>query len=414
MSQKSKNRQLPSPKALIQLLRFRKPIFSARKRRLSRALTIYDLRDIAKRRTPKAPFDYTDGGADSESSLNRARFAFEKLEFQPRVLRNVKDLDLSVKMLGKTMQMPLGIAPTGFTRMMQTEGEYAGATAARDAGIPFTLSTMGTRSIEDVARFAPDGRNWFQLYMWKDRDRSMALVERAKAAGFDTLVLTVDVPVAGARLRDVRNGMTIPPSLTSKTILNAIPRPGWWLNFLTTDPLKFASLDTWNGTVAELLDSMFDPTVTFDDLKWIRKNWQGNLVVKGIQNVDDAIKSVKAGADAIILSNHGGRQLDRAPVPFHLLPEVVKAVGKKTEVHIDTGIMHGADVIASIAAGAKFTWIGRAYLYGLMAGGKPGVDRSLEILKTQMIRTMKLLGARTLSELEPDHVRFIARYSDKN
>ena len=414
MSQKSKNRQLPSPKALIQLLRFRKPIFSARKRRLSRALTIYDLRDIAKRRTPKAPFDYTDGGADSESSLNRARLAFEKLEFQPRVLRNVKDVDLSVKMLGKTMQMPLGIAPTGFTRMMQTEGEYAGATAARDAGIPFTLSTMGTRSIEDVARFAPDGRNWFQLYMWKDRDRSMALVERAKAAGFDTLVLTVDVPVAGARLRDVRNGMTIPPSLTSKTILNAIPRPGWWLNFITTDPLKFASLDTWNGTVAELLDSMFDPTVTFDDLKWIRKNWQGNLVVKGIQNVDDAIKSVKAGADAIILSNHGGRQLDRAPVPFHLLPEVFKAVGKKTEVHIDTGIMHGADVIASIAAGAKFTWIGRAYLYGLMAGGKPGVDRSLEILKTQMIRTMKLLGARTLSELEPDHVRFIARYSDKN
>jgi L-lactate dehydrogenase (cytochrome)/glycolate oxidase len=317
-------------------------------------------------------------------------------------------------MLGKKSLMPMGIAPTGFTRMMQTEGEYAGACAARDAGIPYTLSTMGTRSIEDVARVAPDGRNWFQLYMWKDRDRSMALVDRAKAAGFDTLVLTVDVPVAGARLRDVRNGMTIPPSLTSKTILNAIPRPGWWLNFLTTDPLKFASLDSWNGTVAELLDSMFDPTVTYEDLKWIRKQWKGNLVVKGIQNVDDAVMSAKAGADAIILSNHGGRQLDRAPVPFHLLPEVVKAVGKKTEVHVDTGIMHGADVVAALAAGAKFTWIGRAYLYGLMAGGKPGVDRSLEILKTQMIRTMKLLGARTVSELEPDHVRFIARYSDKN
>ncbi len=407
-------RRIPSPIDLAQLLRFRKPIFSRRKRRLSRALTIYDLRDIAKRKTPKAPFDYTDGGADSESSLLRARTAFERVEFQPRILRNVKDVNLTVKMLGKQMQMPLGIAPTGFTRMMQTEGEYAGATAAQDAGIPYTLSTMGTRSIEDVARVAPNGRNWFQLYMWKDRDRSMALVERAKAAGFDTLVLTVDVPVAGARLRDVRNGMTIPPSLTSKTILNAIPRPGWWINFLTTDPLKFASLDSWNGTVAELLDSMFDPTVTYEDLKWIRKQWKGNLVVKGIQNVDDAIMSVKAGADAIILSNHGGRQLDRAPVPFHLLPEVVKAVGKKTEVHVDTGIMHGADVIAALAAGAKFTWIGRAYLYGLMAGGKPGVDRSLEILKSQMIRTMKLLGARTISELEPDHVRFIARYSDKN
>ena len=414
MSQKFNRRRLPSPKDLFQLLRFRKPIFSGRKRRLTRALTIYDLRDIAKRRTPKAPFDYTDGGADSESSLTRARLAFEKIEFQPRILRNVQDVDLNIKMLGKQMKMPLGIAPTGFTRMMQTEGEYAGATAARDAGIPYTLSTMGTRSIEDVARVAPDGRNWFQLYMWKDRDRSMALVERAKAAGFDTLVLTVDVPVAGARLRDVRNGMTIPPSLTSKTFFNAIPRPSWWLNFLTTDPLKFASLDSWNGTVAELLDSMFDPTVTFEDLKWIRNQWQGNLVVKGVQNVDDAVMAVKAGADAIILSNHGGRQLDRAPVPFHLLPEVVKAVGKKTEVHVDTGIMHGADVVAAIAAGAKFTWIGRAYLYGLMAGGKAGVDRSLEILKTQMIRTMKLLGARTLSELEPDHVRFIPRYSDKN
>jgi L-lactate dehydrogenase (cytochrome) len=406
-------RRVPSPRDLAQLLRFRKIILSPKTRRLSRALTIYDLRKIAQRRTPKAPFDYTDGGADSESSLTRARAAYEKIEFQPKVLLNVKEIDISTQMLGKKMSMPFGIAPTGFTRMMQTEGEYAGACAAADAGIPFTLSTMGTRSIEDVARVAPTGRNWFQLYMWKDRDRSMALVDRAKAAGFDTLVLTVDVPVAGARLRDVRNGMTIPPSLTSRTILNAIPRPAWWFNFLTTDPLKFASLDSWNGTVAELLDSMFDPTVTYDDLKWIRQQWKGNLVVKGIQNIDDAVKSIESGADAIILSNHGGRQLDRAPVPLHLLPEVVKAVGNKAEVHVDTGIMHGADIVAAIASGAKFTWIGRAYLYGLMAGGKPGVDRTLEILSTQIVRTMKLLGARTISELNPDHVRFIARYSDK-
>ena len=413
VSQVKVKRRIPSPKDLAQLLRFRKVILSPRKRRLTRALTIYDLRDIAKRRTPQAPFDYTDGGADTESSLTRARAAYEKLEFQPRILRDVKDVDLSVQMLGKKMSMPVGIAPTGFTRMMQTEGEYAGACAASDAGIPYTLSTMGTRSIEDVAKAAPTGRNWFQLYMWKDRDRSMALVDRAKAAGFDTLVLTVDVPVAGARLRDVRNGMTIPPSLTSKTILNAIPRPAWWMNFLTTDPLKFASLDSWNGTVAELLDSMFDPTVTYEDLKCIRGQWQGNLVVKGIQNVDDAMMSVAAGADAIILSNHGGRQLDRAPVPLHLLPEVVKAIGDKAEVQVDTGIMHGADVVAALASGAKFTWIGRAYLYGLMAGGKPGVDRTLEILRTQISRTMKLLGARTVAELNPDHVRFIARYSDK-
>ena len=407
MGQLKVKRRFPGVKELAGLMRFRKPIFNGRKRRLSRALTIYDLRDIAKRRTPQAPFDYTDGGADSESSLTRARSTFERVEFQPRILRDVSVVDTSVKMLGQTMSMPIGIAPTGFTRMMQTEGEYAGATAARDAGIPYTLSTMGTRSIEDVARIAPDGRNWFQLYMWKDRDRSMALVDRAKAAGFDTLVLTVDVPVAGARLRDVRNGMTIPPSLTSKTILNALPRPAWWINFLTTDSLKFASLDSWKGTVAELLDSMFDPTVTFEDLKWIRKQWDGNLLVKGIQNIDDAVLAQKAGADAISLSNHGGRQLDRAPVPYLLIPEARKALGKKFEIHADTGIMHGADVVACIAAGANFTWIGRAYLYGLMAGGKEGVDRSLEILRTQMVRTMKLLGVCSLDELNPSHVKLI-------
>ena len=409
MGQVKVKRRFPGFKDLAGLLRFRKPVLNGRKRRLSRALTIYDLRDIAKRRTPQGPFDYTDGGADSESSLSRARKAYEEIEFQPRILQDVSKFDLSVKMLGKVSAMPIGIAPTGFTRMMQTEGEYAGATAARDAGIPYTLSTMGTRSIEDVFRVAPDGRNWFQLYMWKDRDRSMNLVDRAAKAGCDTLVLTVDVPVAGARLRDVRNGMTIPPSLTSKTILNALPRPAWWMNFLTTDSLQFASLDSWNGTVAELLDSMFDPSVTFDDLKWIRKQWKGNLVVKGIQNVDDAKLAQKAGANAIILSNHGGRQLDRAPVPFHLVPEARKALGKNFEIHVDTGIMHGADVVATIAAGANFTWIGRAYLYGLMAGGKEGVDRSLEILRTQMTRTMKLLGATSLSELKPSHVRFLQR-----
>jgi len=406
-------RRIPSPKDLAQLLRFRKFIFNPTSRRLAKALTIYDLRNIAKRRTPQAPFDYTDGGADTESSLSRARLAYERIEFQPNILKDVKTVDLSVKMLGKVMNMPLGIAPTGFTRMMQTEGEYAGACAASDAGIPYTLSTMGTRSIEDVAKAAPEGRNWFQLYMWKDRDRSMALVDRAKSAGFDTLVLTVDVPVAGARLRDVRNGMTIPPSLTAKTILNAIPRPAWWINFLTTDPLKFASLDSWNGTVAELLDSMFDPTVTFEDLKWIRSQWQGNLVVKGIQNVGDAVKSVEAGADAIILSNHGGRQLDRAPVPLHLLPEVIKEISGKAEVHVDTGIMHGQDVVAALAAGANFTWIGRAYLYGLMAGGKAGVDKTLEIFRTQITRTFKLLGVQSVADLTPDHVRFVARYADK-
>jgi isopentenyl diphosphate isomerase/L-lactate dehydrogenase-like FMN-dependent dehydrogenase len=407
-------RQFPNPKDLAQLMRFKAPVWNARERRLNDALTIYDLRDIAHRRTPQAPFDYTDGSADQEISLARARQAFEDIEFQPRILRDVSDLDLSSTVLGKKVAMPFGIAPTGFTRMMHAEGEIAGSQAAEAAGIPFSLSTMGTRSIEEVAAAAPNGRNWFQLYMWKDREKSMALVERAQAAGFDTLLLTVDVPVAGARLRDKRNGMTIPPALTLKTITNALPRPEWWINFLTTEPLAFASLGSWNGTVAELLDQMFDPTVTFEDLKWIRTQWKGNLVVKGIQNVEDAKLAVKAGADAVILSNHGGRQLDRAPIPFHLLPETVREIGKDAEVHVDTGIMHGQDIVACIAKGAKFTLIGRAYLYGLMAGGREGVDKTIDILGTQMTRTMKLLGARSLDELEPGHVKILERLSEKH
>lgn len=404
-------RRIPNPKDLAQLMKFKAPTWNATERRLKEAHTLYDLRDIAKKRTPTAPFDYTDGSADQEISLARARQAFEDIEFQPNVLRDVSEVDLSSIVLGKKVSMPVGIAPTGFTRMMHTEGEIAGCQAAEAAGIPFALSTMGTRSIEEVSQAAPAGRNWFQLYMWKDREKSMALVERAAAAGFDTLMLTVDVPVAGARLRDKRNGMTIPPALTLGTVLNALPRPAWWINFLTTDPLKFASLDSWNGTVGELLDKMFDPTVTFEDLKWIRGQWKGKLVVKGIQNIDDAKNAVKAGADAVVLSNHGGRQLDRAPIPFHLVPETVKAIGKDAEVHVDTGIMHGADIIAAIAKGAKFTLIGRAYLYGLMAGGREGVDKALSILQTDMVRTMKLLGVRSLEELEPSHVKILERLS---
>lgn len=390
-------------------MRFRPIVLDGRKRRLSRAFTIYDLREIARRRTPQAPFDYTDGSADQEISIRRARQAFEDIEFQPNILRDVSEVSTSWDVLGKQVSMPFGIAPTGFTRMMHTEGEIAGATAAQAADIPFTLSTMGTRSIEEVAAAAPDGRNWFQLYMWKDRERSMELIDRAKQAGFDALMLTVDVPVAGDRLRDKYNGMTIPPTLSIKTITNAIPRPEWWWNFLTTDPLKFASLDTWDGTVAELLDFMFDPTIDFDDLKWIKEQWGGKVIVKGIQNVEDAKRVAKLGVESIVLSNHGGRQLDRAPVPFHLLPEVKKQLKNDVEVMVDTGIMHGADIVASIAHGARFTLIGRAYLYGLMAGGREGVDRALEILRGQMLRTMKLLGVSSLEELTPEHVKILQR-----
>ena len=268
---------------------------------------------------------------------------------------------------------------------------------------------MGTTSIEDVKAANPNGRNWFQLYMWKDRDRSMALVDRAAKAGYDTLLVTVDVPVAGARLRDKRNGFSIPPALTLGTVVNALPRPEWWINFLTTEPLSFASLDRWSGTVADLLDTMFDPTVDFEDLAWIKAQWPGKVVVKGVQNIEDAKRLVDLGVDGITLSNHGGRQLDRAPIPFHLLPQVAREVGAHTEVHLDTGIMSGADIVASIALGARFTMIGRAYLYGLMAGGEAGVDRTIAILSEQVARTMRLLGVNSLEELNPSHVTQLAR-----
>jgi L-lactate dehydrogenase (cytochrome) len=402
-------RRFPRPRDLAPLMKFKKPTMNARKRRLDAALTIWDLRRIAARRTPKAAFDYTEGAAEAEISLARARQAFEDIQFSPSILRDVSSVSTGWEVLGKPVALPFGIAPTGFTRMMQSEGEIAGASAAAAAGIPFALSTMGTTAIEDVKAANPDGRNWFQLYMWKDRDRSMALVNRAAAAGFDTLLVTVDVPVAGARLRDKRNGFSIPPQLTLGTVVNAIPRPEWWINFLTTEPLAFASLDRWSGTVGALIDSMFDPTVTFDDLAWIKAQWPGKLVVKGVQNLDDAKKLAAMGVDGITLSNHGGRQLDRAPIPFHLLPDVVREVGMDTEVHLDTGIMSGADIVAAVALGARFTMIGRAYLYGLMAGGREGVDRTIQILSDQIERTMRLLGVNSLEELEPRHVTQLER-----
>ncbi|MBV9351945.1 MAG: alpha-hydroxy-acid oxidizing protein [Mycobacterium sp.] len=402
-------RRVPRIRDFAPLIQFRKPRLDRIQRRLDDALTIHDLRRIAKRRTPKAAFDYTDGAAEDEISLDRAREAFRDIEFHPAILRDVTTVRTGWDVLGQPVAWPFAIAPTGFTRLMQTEGEIAGARAAAAAGIPFSLSTLGTASIEDVAVAVPQARKWFQLYMWRERDRSMALVRRAADAGFDTLLVTVDVPVAGARLRDTRNGMSIPPALTLRTVLDALPRPHWWFDLLTTQPLAFASLDRWSGIVGEYLDTMFDPSVTFGDLGWIKEQWPGKLAVKGIQTLDDARAAVDLGVDGIVLSNHGGRQLDRAPVPFHLLPLVSREVGKDAEILLDTGIMSGADIVAAIALGARCTLIGRAYLYGLMAGGEAGVRRALEILCGQLTRTMRLLGVACLEELSPKHVTQLRR-----
>lgn len=402
-------RQVPKVRDLAPLLQFKKPQLDRTKRRLDAALTIEDLRLLAKRRTPKAAFDYTDGAAEDELSIARARQAFRDIEFHPTILRDVTTVTPGRDVLGRPVALPFAIAPTGFTRLMHTEGEIAGARAAASVGIPFSLSTLGTTAIEDLVAAAPQGRKWFQLYMWRDRERSMELVQRAADAGFDTMLVTVDVPVAGARLRDVRNGMAIPPALTLRTVLDAVPHPHWWFDLLTTEPLSFASLDRWSGTVGEYLNTMFDPSVTFDDLAWIKSRWPGKLVVKGIQTLDDARAVVERGVDGIVLSNHGGRQLDRAPVPFHLLPVVARELGKDTEILMDTGIMSGADIVAAIALGARCTLVGRAYLYGLMAGGEAGVRRAIEILQSGVTRTMALLGVTSLQELSPRHVTQLRR-----
>ncbi|WP_433159003.1 alpha-hydroxy acid oxidase [Kribbella sp. CA-247076] len=399
------DRQLPKWSELKPLLRPKPITVNRTDRRLEKALTIHDLRAIAKRRTPRSVFDYTDGAAEAEISLQRARRLFAEMELQPSILRNVSDIDLGTSILGGRSELPFAFAPTGFTRMMNHEGESAVVKVAEDIGIPYALSTMGTTSIEDVAAAGPDARKWFQLYVWKDRDAGEDLVKRSAASGYEALMLTVDVPVAGARLRDVRNGFTIPPSLTAKTVLDASLHPAWWANLLTTRPLTFASLSTWDGTVAELLDKLFDPTMTIDDLNWLRSIWSGPLIVKGIQTVDDARRVVDAGADAIVLSNHGGRQLDRAPTPLRILPDVRKAVGSDAEIYLDTGIMSGADIVAAIALGADACLVGRAYLYGLMAGGQRGVARAAEILTKEVRRTMALLGVSRVADLNPSHVR---------
>ena len=406
-------RQLPHPTEIFDLIKFKKLDLNLKRARLSDAQTIDDLRKIAKRRTPAAAFDYTDGAADDEISMNRARQAFKDVEFHPSILNDVSNVDTSCEVFGGPSALPFGIAPTGFTRLMQTEGELAGASAAGKAGIPFCLSTLGTTSIEDVKAANPYGRNFFQLYVMRQREISYGLVKRAAEAGFDTLFFTVDTPIAGARLRDKRNGFSIPPQISLGTVANAIPRPWWWVDFLTTPTLSFASLNSTGGTVGELLNSAMDPSIQFSDLEEIRSMWPGKLVVKGVQNVEDSKKLADLGVDGIILSNHGGRQLDRAPVPFWLLPEVVREVGKDLDVTMDTGIMHGADIVAAMAMGAKFTFIGRAYLYGLMAGGEAGVTRAIEILAEQVSRTMQLLQVETIDELSPKHVTQLTRLAPR-
>jgi L-lactate dehydrogenase (cytochrome) len=401
-------RRLPRPSELGPYLRTGPIRLSPTERRLASAATIADLRSVARRHVPRAVFDYVDGAAETEASLDRSRAAYARIEFVPRVLQDVSTVDLTTTILGRSSALPFVFAPTGFTRLMHHDGEPAVARVAGRLGIAYALSTLGTTSPEDVALAAPDTNRWFQLYLWNDRDAALDLVRRAQSAGFSALVLTVDTPVAGARIRDVHNGFTIPPTLSLRTLFDIARHPGWWVDKLTTEPLKFAVFTETGGTVADLINRVFDPTITIADFGWLREAWTGPLVIKGIQTIEDARAVVDAGADAIVVSNHGGRQLDRAPTPLEQLPAIAAAVGDRAEVYVDGGIMSGADVIAAVAMGARAALVGRAYLYGLMAGGERGVARAGELMRKEAVRTMQLLGVPRVADLGPDRVRLRA------
>jgi L-lactate dehydrogenase (cytochrome) len=393
-------RRVPQPSAFV---RFVAPTFTRRRETWDRVRTSDDFRRLALRRTPRSVFDYVDGAAERELSKDRAVEAFEAVVFNAHVLRDVSAVDTTSRILGVPAAMPVVFGPTGFTRMMHAAGESAVARAAGRAGVPYVLSTLGTTSVERLAEEAPNTRRWFQLYVSKDRGRSSNLIARAAESGYDTLVLTVDVPVAGARHRDVYNGLTMPPTLTPRTLLGMLAKPRWLLDVLTTEPLAFETLGEARDVMA-VINRAFDPAVTLADLDWLRSQWAGNIVVKGVQRVDDAADVAAAGADGIAISNHGGRQLDRAVTPLELLPLVAEAVGDSTEVYLDGGVRSGADVAAAVALGARAVFVARPYLYALMAGGEGGVDHLAGLLAADFTRTLKLLGVTSVDALGPDLV----------
>jgi L-lactate dehydrogenase (cytochrome) len=371
-------------------------------------LTVRDLRKAAKRTTPRAIFDYVDGAADEEITAARNVAAYRRVTFQPDALTSVAHPDPRVELLGRRISMPLVFAPTGYTRMMHHHGESAVARVAQHVGIPYVLSTVGSTSIEDVRRAAPSGDLWFQLYLTADGSLNETLVLAAQDAGYSTLVLTVDTVVSGMRLRDVVNGLTIPPTLTAKTVFNMSRFPGWLFHKLTTPGITFATLGDaveGNPTPGQVANLVFDPSLDLTSLDWLRQRWKGRLLVKGVTTSDSARKIMDRGADGVVVSNHGGRQLDRSAATLDVLPAIRAAVGDAT-VLIDGGILHGQDIVAGRALGADAVMVGRAYLYGLMAGGEDGVLRTYEILAEEYLRCMQLLGVRRSEDLRATHVAF--------
>lgn len=398
-------RKFPSLPYFWSLIEWTIPSLNPYKGRLQRAQNIQDLALIAKKRTPKVVFDYVEGGAVDEIAYSRTRDAFSRIEFNSKVLRDVSKIDTTTKILGKSVDIPICFAPTGYTRLMHHVGEPAVANVAASKNLIYALSTMGTTSPAELAAAVPNSRRWFQLYIMKNRSDSLAVIKQARDSGFETLVLTVDTPVAGLRYRDNRNGLTVPPKIRINTVFAIARKPIWWLNLFTTGKLEFAAFRGWDKPLSQLAGLIFDPATTIKDITWLRSVWKGPIVVKGIQSVEDAKAVAKLGVQGIILSNHGGRQFDRGPIPLEILPDVVKAVGNKVEVYIDGGVMSGLDALGAIALGAKAVFIGRAYLYGAMANGEAGVEQVIELMRREFENGMALTGSSNISEVHKTGAR---------
>ncbi|MGO8684819.1 MAG: alpha-hydroxy acid oxidase [Thermoleophilia bacterium] len=364
---------------------------------------------------PRAVFDYVEGGADEELSIRTNVAAFRDWDLLPANPRDVSAVDTSTVLLGQKLRFPLVCSPTGYSRMMHPDGERAVARAAARAGVAYGLSTVGSTSIEDVAATGnPD--LWFQLYVWRDRELTSELVRRAWAAGYRVLELSVDVPVSGFRIRDERNGLTIPPRLTAEAFLGIVRKPSYWIDIMRHPVITFANapagLDAAQGVTIESMSDLFDASLTWSDVAAVREQWPGAFVVKGALDPRGAREAIATGADGVHLSNHGGRQLDRVAPPIDLLASVREAVGEETTIIVDSGIRHGTDLAIAVALGADAGAVGRAYLYGLMAGGEAGVDRALSLLFAEFKRTLELLGVASVVELRAQGPRLLRRRSN--
>jgi L-lactate dehydrogenase (cytochrome) len=367
---------------------------------------VEDLRVLARRRVPRMFYDYADSGSWSESTYRANQSDFSRLLLRQRVAVNMADRSTRTTMVGEEVAMPVALAPVGLTGMQHADGEILAARAARDFGVPFALSTMSICSIEDVAAAVGGGAFWFQLYVMKDRRFIESLIGRAKAAGCAALVLTLDLQVIGQRHKDIRNGLSAPPKLTLPNILNMMTKPRWGLGMLGTKRRQFGNIvghvqgvDDM-GSLSEWTSRQFDPTLSWNDVEWIKKRWGGKLVLKGVQDVEDARLAADSGADAVIVSNHGGRQLDGTQSSIAALPAVVDAVGKRIEVHMDGGIRCGQDVLKALALGARGVYIGRPYVYGLGAMGQEGVTRTLQIIHKELDVTMALCGCTRVQDVD--------------